>query len=563
MTPQLVTLAYIKERFDLSKYDVFGDIDFKQVIFFDGDATIDQHLNYEWATSALGHTDTGDVLIMVNGNLTVAGDIHIADYHPKLLVLGHVHCHSLISGDDTIYITGDAHIMYVFYGYYNDGSVIIEGTTYVPYVINADHHSAIKPEGAILINAYSDHNDFFVYDYTREVLKDVLDPVIFKYNDGEFDAWKFIDVVESGRAPFKAGSKPQKAIYEAELAALIEQDITTLDWHNRKCTGFPKAIAQLKQLRKLDLADNFIQEIPDEIGELVHLEELSLRSCNLQTISEKIGLCKKLRTLNLDVNKQLTWPHAIGALSALERLTMQYISTPLPDIIADLDNLEEINMDNCYTKAQPAVPFPTVLTKLKKLKRLNFRYNFVETLPDNFLQLQSLEVLNLRGCVVKSGHYPDLSQLRLLKKLELSDNFFYLKPHLFNMTSLEQLSIDRNKKQVEYFDQDTLELWEELLPSMDEEQQSSIKWVLDNKQLAADGRYYCVYAAGMTPEDLQDINNLQRLTWLDLSYNALLYLPNTFYELKNLTYIDLRHNSFPDDVKERITNTFPQANITF
>src|ERR1044072_9232645 len=172
--PVLLTKEEIHQRFNMTQYDPIHRLDHNRIILFEGDTIITGNLSSDWAEAILeelkADTDLSSVLIMINGNLTVEGDINIGDYHPLLIVNGNVHCNVLKSGDDTIHITGDAHIKYAFFGNYNDGSITIGGTTYVPYVLNSDHHSNIKPQGAILINTYSDHNDFFEYDYTQEVL---------------------------------------------------------------------------------------------------------------------------------------------------------------------------------------------------------------------------------------------------------------------------------------------------------------------------------------------------------------------------------------------------------
>lgn len=206
-TPQLVTTGYIEARFNLGLYASIDQISFKQIIYFDGDAHISGNLGYDWTIATLtelnGEPDEDGVLIMVNGNLYIDGDLDIGDCQPLLLVLGDVHCQVLISGDEFIHITGDAHIQHVFYGHYNIGSIVVEGTTYVPYVLNFAHHSVIQPAGAVLINCYNDSHDFFTYNYTKEMLEEVMVPVIFDNKKRDFDAWKFIDVVVSGESPFK------------------------------------------------------------------------------------------------------------------------------------------------------------------------------------------------------------------------------------------------------------------------------------------------------------------------------------------------------------------------
>jgi hypothetical protein len=218
VNPLLLTRDEIDQRFDLSLYYTYYLIDYphlNRIILFDGDTTIKGNLDADWSGTVLAElqedTSLDSVLILINGNLTVEGDIRISEYHLLLLVLGNVHCEVLENSDDEIHITGDAHIKYVFYGYYNKGTVDIKGTTYVPYVLNENHRNcSITPEGAILINlCYSDHRDIIDYDYTREVLAQVIIPAAFN-DEGNVEVEKFIDIVKSGQSPFIEGVRDAK-----------------------------------------------------------------------------------------------------------------------------------------------------------------------------------------------------------------------------------------------------------------------------------------------------------------------------------------------------------------
>src|ERR1044072_1128273 len=272
LDPKLLSQEEISPRFDMSPYDIIGSCSYDAILFFDGDTTIDGNLDQDAVRTFLkelnSDQDVSDMLVMINGNLSVSGVVGMGDYSPHLLVLGSIHCEVLYSGDDTMFITGDAHVKYAYYGYYNDGTITVEGTTYVPYVLNSDHHSAIKPEGAILINVYSDHNDFFEYDYTNEVLEEVVVPAVLD-DKGEFNFWNFIEVVKQGLSPFKEGVKPLRIQYEEELERITSGNIDAveeLDWSDKKLKAFPASLARLKKLKKLNLSKNIITEIPALIG---------------------------------------------------------------------------------------------------------------------------------------------------------------------------------------------------------------------------------------------------------------------------------------------------------
>ncbi|MBO9202445.1 MULTISPECIES: leucine-rich repeat domain-containing protein [Niastella] len=572
VNPKIITKEEIAERFDMSPYDVFSCLDHERIIFYDGDATIAGDLSTDWTRAtleALGEDpDTDPVLVMVNGNLTVEGDIVIGEYHPLILVMGNVYCDVLQSADEMIHITGDAHIKYAFYGYYNDGSITIDGKTYVPYVLNSDHHSSITPVGAILINTYGDRDDFFEYDYTEEVLKEVLVPACYNAK-GNFDAWNFIDILKTDQSPFKEGAKPTRIVFEEELERITSgnvDEIFELNWSEKKVKEFPASITRLKNLKKLDLSKNKLSEIPAIIGELKNLEELILKNNDIRTISEAIGNCKNLRVLDLNANHHLeAFPDAIGDLESLQVLKIDYIAAPLPESMSRLDKLEEISMYQCYKNRDIPASFPEVLTRLKNLKRWDFRDNTIRVLPESILNIQMLEEFRWTdGLTQNHLHnvpFPDFTRFTNLKKLVISKKFNAWKEVVFNIPTLEHLAIDRNKEEKEYFDQDTIDIWTSMLADSDEATREHIQWMLNNKQVEPKGRFSTLISAGMKWEELQDIHKLQNLKYLDLSFNDLTKLPDTFYQLQRLEYVDLRYNKFPEEIQTQINQAFPNTQI--
>jgi len=566
-TPTLLSYNTLQERFKINDYNILHDNE-SSVIFFDGDTTLTQDLNQEWAQTLLSEmapeASTDTILIVVHGTLTVKGDINIGDYQPSLLVIGNVHCDVLVSGDDTMHITGDAHITHAFYGHYNDGSVSIDGITYVPYLINSDHSSGITPSGAIVINAYSDHHDFFDYDYLREALPAVVVPEALN-KDNEFDAWRFIELVRSGKSPFVEGAKPMSIANAEALAVLTSGDIEAvheLNWSDKNVKVFPDAIIKLTSLRKLDLSKNPITELPETIGELENLEELDLNNCRLTKLPNAIGNLKKLRILNLNVNSQLTrLPESFATLINLQTLKLDHIPLTFPDNFDRLENLETISMYKCYSDRKKPALFPDVLTRMKNLRHLDLRENALHAIPDSLLNVQTLETFSWTGSSTEKDFTFDFAGFKNLKTLIISRKFNAWKDRVFSITSLEHLSIDRNKEEKNYITQDLLDTYKGMIT--DDASREHFEWMNANKQTERDGRLFILLSPGMNPEDLRDINHLTNLKSLDLSFNHLTSLPDTFFELKHLENLDLRYNKFPEAVKEQITNAFPNTTIVW
>jgi Leucine-rich repeat (LRR) protein len=566
--PLILSPEQAEDRFQISKYDPIGAISTDRILFFDGDTNIAGDLTPEWVVRTLQEAgvadDIGDLLILINGDLNVNGDIVIGDYHPSLLVLGDVSCDVLQSADECIHITGNATIKYAYYGYYNDGSITVGGITKAPYIINSDHHSDISPEGGVLINVYSDHDDFFEYDFTAKDLPDVLVPEVLD-NAERLDVWQFIDLLKAGRSPFRPGAKTPKRVFEERLEKLISDsplEVTELDLSEQKFKVFPSGLAALKNLRKLDLSKNVLKDIPNTIGSLEQLEELKVNDCALASLSPAIGNLKNLRILEISRNRELTTlPDTIGQLSKLQRLEIDYIPMNFSHFFGDLTDLEEVGMYSCYTDGEQPAVFPKELTQWKKLRKLDLRKNRFQALPEELTQLPLLEELLWTDSITRSP-LPDFSLSKSLKTLVISRCFPQWKNIVFNITTLEHLQIDRNKEEKQYFDENTLAIWKRMAVEQPGKF-AHLSSVIENKQLEDDGRYSTLIRSGITPKDLEGLERLPNLKYLDLSFNALKILPDSLYTLSRLEYLNLESNKLSDEEKEKVAEVFKHVKLIF
>ncbi|WP_204007789.1 hypothetical protein [Virgisporangium aurantiacum] len=144
------------------------------VLFFDGHVTLDG--NFLPAVAAMhrgmptndrrwppvkpvgrAYRPTGIDLIVVTGDLTVAGDIELDESRPGLYVAGTTRAETLVGGDAEIYI-GDGAFTYLVYGYYNHG-ILETGTVATPWVINSGHDLRVKAPDAYHIDNHGDDAD--------------------------------------------------------------------------------------------------------------------------------------------------------------------------------------------------------------------------------------------------------------------------------------------------------------------------------------------------------------------------------------------------------------------
>jgi Leucine-rich repeat (LRR) protein len=553
-------------------------MNFKKVIFFDGDANIKGDLNQQWAEATLKtlgkDTNVGDTLILVHGNLTVAGTIKPSeDSFPFLLVIGNVQCDVLQNYDECIYITGDADITYAFDGNYNDGSITIGGITRVPYVLNSNHSSSITPEGAILINYFGDDDDFFEYDYTNKDLVSVMVPAVFNKKK-DFSQFSFIELLKAGKSPLKKGARPARQIVLEEIAQLINGNakIEELDLSEKKLKEFPNTLTKITTLKKLVLNNNPIRSIPADIKDLVNLEELHLDNCGLESLPVDIGLLQHLRVLHVGKNDGLVLPESINQLSSLRVLDISNnVGFELPASVAGLKNLEELACDRCSWAAP--IEFPEALIQLSGLKRLLMGKNSIKSIPESFLELQDLEELNLDASLGYLDELPDLSKCKKLKTLRANGligfgSIPYPKQSLlrsfFQITSLEALYIDRHGKRKEGFINKELMAEIEQNLAFDPERFKAYTAGLTIKpnQFKGDG-WAGIIQEALKAEHLEGISNLQNLKVLDLSFNGLTSLPKEMAALKNLKELNLCYNSIPTSEQKKIARSLPGCKIDF
>lgn len=565
---KILTEQEARQRFNVDDYEPFDCMQFHKVILLDGDTYINGDLIPDWTKKTLSilgaEAGTNSILILVNGNLTVAGNICPGF---ALLVLGNVTCEVLQSYDECIYITGDADITYVFDGNYNDGSIEIEGITRVPYVINSDHCSYIKPEGAILINYFGDRGDYFEYDYTTKDFERVMIPEVLDENM-HLNPKAFINIVCAGKSPLKKGARSARQIRQDELDELLtgNDTIVELDLTSRKLKEFPRSIIK-RPLKKLILNYNFIANIPVEIKELVSLEELHMEGCGLSSLPAEIGMLPKLRVLNVASNSGLVLPEGINQLSSLRVLNISNnIGFGLPASVEGLKDLEELNCYQCTTSAP--IEFPGILTQLTGLKRLLMGSNSIKTIPDSFGNLQNLEELNLDASLCYLNGFPDLSKLKKLKTLHADGLTTYttrpepkqsLLRSFFQITSLETLHIDRHGEREEEIKK---EHFEEIERNLSHDPERFAAFASKLTLSWGDSREGTVREA-LKAEHLEGISSLQNLKVLDLSFNDLSNLPEEVFALKGLQFLDLRYNRLPTSERLKISKSLPGCTIDF
>ena len=177
--------------------------------------------------------------------------------------------------------------------------------------------------------------------------------------------------------------------------------LKTLDVTWSELSGIPRDIAELRQLKNLDLSFNLrITDLPKEIGKLQNLETLNLEATGITKLPREIGNLQRLQTLYLSHTGITELPREIGNLQHLQALYLNDIEkiTKLPRDIGRLQHLERLHLQGTDVKK-----IPREIGGLKKLKDLDAN---IGTLPFEAGQLSKLE--RLPKCVHKAWKNSDL-----------------------------------------------------------------------------------------------------------------------------------------------------------
>lgn len=259
----------------------------------------------------------------------------------------------------------------------------------------------------------------------------------------------------------------------------------------------PDAFSSLFNLKKLELAGNFLTEInwSEILGNLVRLEYLNLRKSGLTSLSEDIfSNCVNLVTLILADNelRDLDVAAILGSsVTHLELLDLSncHINGPISgEAFANATKLKVL-----YLSGNPlfAPDLQEALEPLPKLERLFLSNCGLQNLPDNFNVFDNLLELDISHNPLSNVFTTLLAPLENLEYLNMGySNLSYIGPDTFaKMTSMKRLVLSGN---------DLLSL-----------------------------------EAGL-------FGNLTQLTTLELEFCGLKRPLNANAFFKNLTYVDLR-----------------------
>jgi Leucine-rich repeat (LRR) protein len=512
---------------------------------------------------------------IVDGDLTVDGDLVWWDWAGGcfLLVTGTVRARNLLlQGCPNVVVRGDLIVSGGIQGHRGDdgGLLVVGGRTTATIVLNTLYFGMEFGENPDAIVVGDEGRTNCPVDFDEEELAGVAMPELLEAGGERADEYKVTDALRADRPVLRPTAIPSHLATRAELDRLLADpaQVTELDLSDRKLRAFPEQLFRFPNLRRLSLAGNdLIEALPERIDELASLVELDVSRMGLTGLPAAIGRLRALRVLDLSHNPLAAVPPQLGNLPRLETLRAHYLTCPLPDELGRLTSLVELDLygldvppgerhrpsyrgarryplasggyggDELYGRAATRpVPFPVVVTRLSRLRRLDLSKIRLDSLPDSLLRLTNLEELVLDGAVGLVDRLPDLRRLPRLCVLHINGSRAnygrYPDPAILSgvwpISTLEELGLSRWGEETEYD--------------------------------PATRRHETVRAALAALPD-GAFAGMPRLRRLDLSFNTFTTLPDSFYTRTELAEVDLRYTALSSATVDRLITTFPRVRL--
>mmetsp|Transcript_18773 Transcript_18773/g.58637 ORF Transcript_18773/g.58637 Transcript_18773/m.58637 type:complete len:380 (-) Transcript_18773:61-1200(-) len=230
-------------------------------------------------------------------------------------------------------------------------------------------------------------------------------------------------------------SKPSVPTVESIIADVHSHKGATLDLSSAPAT----ADAPAGKLKELDLA-LANGKVPDSAWACVSATSLSLKANGLPALSPKIAQLSNLRTLDVSENALSALPEGLGALEALETLDCsENHLEKLPDGLASLKKLRCVL---AYVNGLKALP--EGLGAGNALVELNVYNNKLTKLPVSLKDAAALERVNLGSNKLKT--LPSLDQWTNVEELRVHQNALVSQflPSFAALAALKLLKLERN-----------------------------------------------------------------------------------------------------------------------
>ncbi|XP_034675536.1 disease resistance protein RPV1-like isoform X13 [Vitis riparia] len=339
--------------------------------------------------------------------------------------------------------------------------------------------------------------------------------------------------------------------------------------------GFPEIKDDMENLKRLDLGETGIEELPSSIGRLKALQHLDLKCCT-ELVSLPDSICnlssletlilagcsnlkgfpeikydmENLKRLDLDRTGIEELPSSIGCLKALQHLDLSYCKSlrSLSESICNLSSLETLILAGCSNLKG----FPEIKYDMENLKRLDLDRTGIEELPSSIGCLKALQHLDLSYCKSLRSLSESICNLSSLETLILAgcSNLKGFPEIKDDMENLKRLDLTETGIEELPFSIGRLKALQHLDLSFCKSLRSLLESICNLSSLETLILVGCSNLKGF-PEIKYDMENLKRP---DLGRTGIEELPSSIGRLKALQHLDLSYCKSLRSLSESICN---------
>ncbi|KFM62887.1 Leucine-rich repeat-containing protein 58, partial [Stegodyphus mimosarum] len=243
--------------------------------------------------------------------------------------------------------------------------------------------------------------------------------------------------------------------YDEDERSVCKRHVHYLYLQHNRLDFIPENINKFKNLKHIDLSNNFLTEINEAVFELTQLNILIARNNFLGDFSlpKKFGQLHNLEELNLSGNLFKTVPPEIIDIHSLKSLYMG--GNQLEEVPRDIWKLEKLEV--LYLGGNNLKDIPAEMGRLHFLRSLVLCENQLQSLPSTISCLRRLRSLSLHKNQLTTLP-PEIVTLKGLVELSLRDNPLvvrFVQDMTYDPPSLRELSARSIKQfRVPYKDKD-------------------------------------------------------------------------------------------------------------
>nr|XP_020828544.1 leucine-rich repeat-containing protein 69 isoform X4 [Phascolarctos cinereus] len=208
------------------------------------------------------------------------------------------------------------------------------------------------------------------------------------------------------------------------LRAVKGEKATVVVLRGKNLTTVPSLVRKLCHLKTLDLMSNKISKLCPEFFSLTKLRKLNLGNNQLEEVPEELMFLKNLEILHLFENLIKSFsPKSFDGLENLNILNLNHNKLKtIPPEINRLQNLKSLSLNN-----NQLTDIPKELCSLACLSEIQLNYNQIVSIPEEFKSMKNLRKLSLARNLIDV--FPMvLCSLRNLKTLDIAGNFIQMLP---------------------------------------------------------------------------------------------------------------------------------------